>query len=101
MLDGRRVLAPAAIRVLTTGHVLRGGSPQLEVGYGMNNDSIGSHRFWQKGGSVDGYRALLTVWPAEKLATVVFANQMSEPTYQATGGRGDRWHHGNPAAEPA
>jgi len=84
MLDGRRVLSPEAIRAVTTGHVLRGGSRVLGVGYGMNNDSVGTHRFWQKGGSVDGYRALLTMWPSEQLAIVVFANQTSDLTYQAT-----------------
>ena len=84
MLDGRRVLAPEAVRAVTTSHVQRGGSPVLGVGYGMNNDSVGTHRFWQKGGSVDGYRALLTMWPSEKLAIVVFANQHSDLTYQAT-----------------
>ena len=84
MLEGRRVLSPEAIRTATRGHVLRGGSRVLGAGYGMNNDSIGTHRFWQKGGSVDGYRALLTMWPSEKLAVVVFANQSSDLTYQAT-----------------
>lgn len=84
MLEGRRVLAADAIRAVTTPHVLRGGLRTLGVGYGMNNDSVGTHRIWQKGGSVDGFRALLTMWPAEKLAIVVFTNQQTDLTYQAT-----------------
>lgn len=84
MLEGRRVLSSDAIRNVTTGHVARGGSAKLRAGYGMNNDSAGTHRFWQKGGSVDGYRALLTMWPSEKLAIAVFVNQQSDLTYQVT-----------------
>jgi CubicO group peptidase (beta-lactamase class C family) len=84
MLDGRRVLSPDAIRAVTTGYVRRAGSPALGVGYGMNTDSVARHRFWQKGGSVEGYRALLTMWPTERLAIVVFVNQMSDLTYEAT-----------------
>ena len=70
MLDGRRVLSPDAIRAVTTAHVLRGGSRMLGVGYGMNTDSVGNHRVWQKGGNVEGFRGLLTMWPAQKLAIV-------------------------------
>lgn len=84
MLDGKRVLAADAIRAVTTGHVPRGGSPVMRAGYGMNTDSISIHRTWQKGGAVDGYRALLTMWPSEQLAVVVFVNQASDLTYQAT-----------------
>ena len=84
MIDGRRVLSPDAIRAVTTAHVMRGGSRVLGVGYGMNSDSIFKHRFWQKGGSVDGYRALLTMWPSENLAIVVFVNQQSDLTYLVT-----------------
>jgi CubicO group peptidase (beta-lactamase class C family) len=84
MLDGRRVLAADAIRVVTTGHVGRGGSQMLRAGYGMNNDSVGTQRIWQKGGSVDGYRSLLTMWPAKQFAVAIFVNQTSDLTYQAT-----------------
>lgn len=84
MLDGQRVLPEDAIRAVTTGYVGRGGSNIERAGYGMNNDSIGTHRIWQKGGSVDGYRALLTMWPSEQLAVAIFVNQQSDLTYQAT-----------------
>lgn len=84
MLEGRRVLSPDAVRAVTTPHVPRGGSRTLGAGYGMNSDSVGTHRFWQKGGSVEGYRALVTMWPSEKLAIVVFTNQHSDLTYVAT-----------------
>ena len=84
MLDGRRVLSPDAIRAVTTAHVLRGGSRMLGVGYGMNTDSVGNHRVWQKGGNVEGFRGLLTMWPVQKLAIAVFTNQETDLTYHAT-----------------
>ena len=85
MLEGRRVLAADAARAVTTGYAARGGSRFLQVGYGMNTDSVGGRRLWQKGGLVDGFRALATMWPAEKLAVVVIVNLPSDLTYQATG----------------
>ena len=84
MLEGRRVLAADAIRAVTTGYVGRGESPVERVGYGMNSDTVDNHRIWQKGGSVDGYRALLTMWPSEQFAVAIFVNQASDLTYQAT-----------------
>jgi CubicO group peptidase (beta-lactamase class C family) len=84
MLDGTRVLAADAVRAVTTAVASRPSDPTLHVGYGMNTDSVGGRRVWQKGGLVAGYRALMTMWPADRLAVVVLVNLPTDMTYRAT-----------------
>jgi CubicO group peptidase (beta-lactamase class C family) len=84
MIDGRRALAPDALRAVTTAYVPRAGFPGDSSGYGMYTIAVRGRRSWQKGGSIDGFRALVTMWPAEKFAVIVFTNRLSDVTYQST-----------------
>ena len=84
MLDGGRALSADGLRMVTTGYVARAGFPGDSAGYGVNTTSVGGRRSWSKGGSVEGFRALVTMWPTEKLAIVVLTNRLSDLTYSAT-----------------
>jgi len=69
-----RLLTPASIEVLTTPARLRNGTPtDYALGIGVTN--AGGHPQWQHGGAVSGFVSLNTVWPDQKAAVVVFANQ--------------------------
>lgn len=83
-IDGAQVLSPNAVRSMTSGYVPVPGMPYDLLGYGMHVDSVGGHRRWQKDGSVPGFHALVTMWPARKLAVVVFTNSIGDLTHRAT-----------------
>lgn len=63
MLDGERVLAPEAIRTMTTGAIRIPGSPRNWSGYGLHVDTVGGQPVWRKNGSVDGYASQIDMWP--------------------------------------
>jgi CubicO group peptidase (beta-lactamase class C family) len=69
-----KLLAPASIDAMTTPARLRNGTP---TGYalGVGVTDAGGHPKWQHGGAVSGFVSLNTVWPDQKAAVVVFANQ--------------------------
>ena len=83
-IDGAQVIAPEALRMVTGKYVERAGLPGDTSGYGMYTSASGGPRSWFKGGSVEGYRALVTMWPDRKLAIVVNTNRLSDVTTTAT-----------------
>jgi CubicO group peptidase (beta-lactamase class C family) len=84
MLDGSRMLSADAVRSMTTGYLLAPGTRFLHIGYGMDVDSVDGRRRWQKDGVLPGFQALITMWPAEKLAVVVFANRNGDVPERTT-----------------
>jgi CubicO group peptidase (beta-lactamase class C family) len=83
-IDGTRVFTAAAVRSITTGYIIAPGTRFDYLGYGMHVDSVGGHRRWQKDGGLPGFLALMTMWPAQKLAIIVLANRRDDVPKQAT-----------------
>lgn len=80
MLDGRRVLAEAAVRRMTTGHQVVPGNATAKYGYGlMIGTSTTGERIWQHGGAINGFDAQVTMFPDRKLAVIVLDNRGGAP----------------------
>jgi CubicO group peptidase (beta-lactamase class C family) len=79
MIDGKRVLDSAAVRMMTTGHVTvpSGNTATERSGYGMNVDVIDGRRVWIANGGVTGYQASTLMWPDQKVAVVVTSNRQN------------------------
>jgi CubicO group peptidase (beta-lactamase class C family) len=69
-----KLLTPASIDVMTTPARLRNGTP-TDYALGIGVSDADGHPKWQHGGAVSGFVSLNTVWPDQKAAVVVFANQ--------------------------
>jgi CubicO group peptidase (beta-lactamase class C family) len=83
-IEGTRVFTADAVRSITTGYIIVPGTQFGHSGYGMHVDSVGGHRRWQKNGRVQGFGALMTMWPAQKLAIIVLANRQDDLPERAT-----------------
>ena len=69
-----KLLTPASIEAMTTPARLRNGTPtDYALGVGVSNAD--GHPKWQHGGAVSGFVSLNTVWPDQRAAVVVFANE--------------------------
>ncbi|HUB78119.1 MAG TPA: serine hydrolase domain-containing protein [Bryobacteraceae bacterium] len=68
------LLTPASINEMTTPARLRNGTP-TDYALGIGVTDAGGHPQWQHGGAVSGFVSLNTVWPDQKAAVVVFANE--------------------------
>lgn len=78
-LDGQQVLAPDAVRRLTTGQVAVPGNPDMRYGYGVMVGTVGGRRVWQHGGSINGFDAQVTMFPDRKTAVVLIDNRSGNP----------------------
>jgi CubicO group peptidase (beta-lactamase class C family) len=79
MLDGQQVLAPEAVRALTTGHVEMPGTSGTRYGYGLAIGRTGNTRTWAHGGSINGFDAQVMMFPDHRLAVLVFDNRGGAP----------------------
>ncbi len=79
MLDGRRVLAEAAVRRMTTGHQAIPGSATARYGYGLRVEEVGGQRIWQHGGAINGFDAQVTMFPDRKVAVILLDNRSGAP----------------------
>jgi CubicO group peptidase (beta-lactamase class C family) len=77
--EGRQVLAPDAVRRLTTGHAAIPGDSTARYGYGLTVARRGALRIWQHGGSINGFDAQVTMFPDRKVAVLVFDNRSGAP----------------------
>jgi len=70
----RTLLKPVSIEAMTTPARLRNGTP-TNYALGVGVTDADGHPRWQHGGAVSGFVSLNTVWPDQKAAVVVFANE--------------------------
>ncbi len=79
-VDGRRVIAAATLRDMQAPHMPIGAPSQKEFGaqdYGMGwflTSYRGHYRVYH-GGNIDGFSALVTLYPQDRLGIVVLTNQ--------------------------
>jgi hypothetical protein len=69
-----KLLTPASIEAMTTPARLRNGTP-TDYALGVGVTDADGHPRWRHGGAVSGFVSLNTVWPDQKAAVVVFANE--------------------------
>src|ERR1700691_2606793 len=69
-----KLLKPASLDAMMNPVRLKNGAP---MGYalGVGVTDADGHPRWQHGGAVSGFVSLNTVWPDQRAAVVVFANQ--------------------------
>lgn len=80
MLDGSRVLATEAVRLLRTGAVPMPADTTARYAYGlMIGRSRADERIWQHGGAITGFDAAVTMFPDKRLAIVVLDNRAGNP----------------------
>lgn len=73
-LMDHKLLTPASLEAMTTPVRLRNGTPtNYALGVGVTNAD--GHPRLQHGGAVSGFVSLNTVWPDQRAAVVVFANE--------------------------
>jgi CubicO group peptidase (beta-lactamase class C family) len=81
----RRLVQPATLRDMHTPHMVIGGfptQPELSPGsYGLGwiIHTYRGHYRVQHGGNIDGFSALVTLFPREELAVVVLSNKNGTP----------------------
>ena len=69
-----KILTPASLELMTTPVRLRNGTQTgYALGIGVSDDA--GHPRLQHGGAVSGFVSLNTVWPDQRAAVVVFANE--------------------------
>ena len=73
-LMDHKLLTPASIEIMTTPARLKNGTP-TDYALGVGVSDAAGHPKWQHGGAVSGFVSLNTVWPDQRAAVVVFANQ--------------------------
>lgn len=69
-----KLLTPASIEAMTTPARLRNGTP-TNYALGVGVTDADGHPRWRHGGAVSGFVSLNTVWPDQRAAVVVFANE--------------------------
>ncbi|MBX3173695.1 MAG: beta-lactamase family protein [Gemmatimonadaceae bacterium] len=81
MLDGRRVLSADAVRMLTTPGTRIPNDTTVGYSYGLmiGRGKTSGERFYQHGGAINGFDALLTMFPDKRLAVVVLDNRGGNP----------------------
>lgn len=77
MLDGARVLQEGTVKGLTTGDPAVPGDAQgARYAHGvMVARTSNGHRLWQHGGAINGFDAMLTMFPDKRLAIVLLDNR--------------------------
>lgn len=105
MLDGSRVLSSDAVRLLTTGVAPIPGDSAAKYAFGLMVSGQPGRRVWRHGGSINGFDAMLTMYPDLELAIVVHDNRGGSPlsgietlVHEAVSGEAPRAPA--PAAEP-
>jgi D-alanyl-D-alanine carboxypeptidase len=73
-LMDHKLLTPASIETMTTPARLKNGTP-TDYALGIGVSDANGHPKWQHGGAVSGFVSLNTVWPDQRAAVVVFANE--------------------------
>lgn len=79
MLDGTRILTADAVTRMTTGHQVVPGSSTTRYGYGLRIRSGPAGVVWDHGGSINGFDAMVTMYPEKKLAFIVLDNLSGAP----------------------
>lgn len=79
MLDGVRVLSTDAVTRMTTGYLVVPGQTNTKYGYGLNIVTAPSGLTWQHGGSINGFDALVTMFPSKKVSVIVLDNLSGSP----------------------
>lgn len=77
MLDGTRVLQQSTVKGLTTGDPAIPGDEQgARYAHGLvSSQTRNGHRVWQHGGAINGFDALVTMFPDQRLAVVLLDNR--------------------------
>ena len=78
-LDGRRVLAASTVAQMTTGHQAVPGDSVARYGYGLVIGSRNGVRQWAHGGAINGFDAMVTMWPDRRSALVILDNRSGGP----------------------
>lgn len=78
-LDGRRVLAASTVAGMTTGHEAVPGDTTAQYGYGLMVGARSGVRQWGHGGAINGFDALVRMWPDRRAAVVVLDNRGGDP----------------------
>jgi CubicO group peptidase (beta-lactamase class C family) len=78
-LDGKRVLAASTVQRLTTGYQPIPGDSVARYGYGLVIGQKDGVRVWEHGGSINGFDAILAIWPERRAALVVIDNRSGTP----------------------
>lgn len=78
-LDGQQVLAPEAVRLMTTGYMDVPGSSDSKYAYGLMVATSRGERVWQHGGSINGFDAQVMMLPDKKISVVMIDNRSGAP----------------------
>jgi CubicO group peptidase (beta-lactamase class C family) len=78
-LDGVQVMPTEAVRLMTTGDARIPGDSSARYAYGLVVGERGSERIWSHGGSINGFDAMVTMFPDRRLAVVVLDNRSGAP----------------------
>jgi CubicO group peptidase (beta-lactamase class C family) len=79
MLDGSRVMTSEAVRLLTTGVASIPGDSAAQYAFGLMVSGQSGRRVWRHGGAINGFDAMLTMYPDLELAIVVHDNRGGSP----------------------
>ncbi|WKW13210.1 serine hydrolase [Pseudogemmatithrix spongiicola] len=75
VIDGQRVISEGAVRRMTTPDPRIPGDSTARYAYGLVIAEQQGLRIWQHGGSINGFDAIVNMFPDEKLAVVVLDNR--------------------------
>ncbi len=74
MLEGKRVLDPRIIALVTTPHARYPESPR-SYGYGLELGELRGVRVWEHGGARSGYGSFLRMAPEQRIGIIVLTNR--------------------------
>ncbi|MFM8780496.1 MAG: serine hydrolase domain-containing protein, partial [Gemmatimonadota bacterium] len=78
-LDGKRVLAASTVQRLTTGYQPIPGDSVARYGYGLMIGRKDGQLVWEHGGAINGFDAIVTMWPERRTALIVIDNRSGSP----------------------
>lgn len=78
-LHGGRVVSASSFAAMTTPVKLPSGRP-MSYGFGLQVDTLGSHRVIQHGGGINGFISSLAHYPDDSLTIAVLANTAPAPS---------------------
>lgn len=76
VIDGTRVISEGAVRRMTTPDPRIPGDSTAGYAYGLMIADVQGTRVWQHGGAINGFDAMLTMFPDEQLGIVVLDNRL-------------------------
>lgn len=79
MLDGTRVMSADAVARMTTGHQPVPGSATSRYGYGLRIEPTAAGLLWDHGGAINGFDAMVTMYPEKKFSIIVLDNLSGAP----------------------